>query len=132
MAETKEYLNQHQDNGNINISEDVVASIAALAALEIEGVSALTTGGVDIGELLGKKSISKGVKIAIDENGTVVDIFMTVKYGMIIPNVAAAVQNAVVNALESMAGLQAAAVNVHVTGVAFEKEEKKAEVAEDK
>jgi len=125
MADTKGYLNQIEDNGNINISEDVVASIAALAALEVSGVGGLGTGGIAFGELLGKKSLSKGVKVVINENGTTVDIDMAVKYGEIVPDVAINVQNAVVNALEAMANISGAVVNVHVVGVAFEKEDKK-------
>lgn len=123
MAETKDIKNQ--EIGDVNISDDVIASIAALAALEIEGVGAMTAGGVDFAELLGKKSISKGVKISSEENDTVIDLFMSVKYGAIVPSVAAKVQDAVLNAVESMAGITAKAVNVHVTGVMFEKEPKK-------
>lgn len=125
MADTKDYLSQSQGNGNINISEEVVASIAALAALEVSGVGELSTGGIAFAELLGKKSLSKGVKVEINENGTTVDVYMTVKYGEVVPTVAVNVQNAVVNALESMANLSDAVVNIHVTGIAFEKEEKK-------
>ena len=127
MAETKDYLNQHQENGNINIAEEVVASIAAVAAAEVEGVAELGSGSVDIAELLGKKSISKGIKITITDAATIVDVYVTVKYGSVIPSIAAAVQDAVVGALESMAGLSISAVNVHVTGIAFDKEEKPAE-----
>ncbi len=125
MADTKDYLNQVEENGNINISEEVVASIAALAALEVKGVGELSTGGIAIAEILGKKSLSKGVKVEISEAGTTVDVFMTVKYGEVVPTVAISVQDAVVNALESMANLTAVTVNIHVTGITFEKEEKK-------
>ena len=122
MPDTKEYLNQTGENGNINISEEVVASIAALAALEVKGVGELGTGGIVISELLGKKSLSKGVKVEIDENGTTVDVYMTVKYGEIVPTIATAAQDAVVNALESMANLSAVTVNIHVVGIKFDKE----------
>ena len=122
MPDTKEYLNQTGENGNINISEEVVASIAALAALEVKGVGELGTGGIVISELLGKKSLSKGVKVEIDENGTTVDVYMTVKYGVIDPTIATAAQDAVVNALESMANLSAVTVNIHVVGIKFDKE----------
>lgn len=125
MAEMKDYLNQREENGNINIAEDVVASIAAVAASEVEGVASLTSSSVDIAEFLGKKSVSKGVKIQITESATTVDIYLMIKYGCVIPSIAAAVQEAVANALESMAGLVVGAVNVHVTGITFEKEEKK-------
>ena len=125
MADTKGYLNQVEDNGNINISEEVVASISALAALEVSGVGGLGTGGIALGELLGKKSLSKGVKVVINEKGTTVDVYMAVKYGEVVPDVAINVQNAVVNALESMANITTAVVNIHVVGVSFEKENKK-------
>lgn len=133
MADNKEYLAQRpEDHGNINIAEDVVASIAAIAAAEVEGVAALTSGSVDIAEFLGKKSTSKGVKIQITDKETVVDIYLTVKYGCVIPSIAKSVQESVGNAVESMAGLTVGAVNVHVTGIQFEKEEKKAEPEEAK
>ena len=126
MAESKDYLTQQpEENGNINIAEDVVASIAAIAASEVEGVAALTSSSVDIAEFLGKKSTSRGVKIQITETETVVDVYLTVKYGNVIPSVAKSVQENVANAIESMAGLTVSAVNVHVTGIQFEKEDKK-------
>ncbi|MEG2570891.1 MAG: Asp23/Gls24 family envelope stress response protein, partial [Clostridia bacterium] len=91
-----------------------------------------TSNSVDIAEFLGKKSQSKGVKIQIAEAATTVDIYLTVKYGCVIPSIAAAVQDAVANAIESMAGLSVTAVNVHVTGIAFDKVETKPEKKADK
>ena len=125
MGDTKGYLNQTENNGNINISEDVVASIAALAAAEVNGVAGMGNGGLDLGELIGKKSLSKGVKVVISEKGTTVDVDMIVKYGEVVPDVAIAAQTSVVNALESMANISNATVNIHVTGIAFDKEEAK-------
>ena len=55
MAENKEYYTQKVENGSIQISEDVVASVAAMAVMEQEGVCGLSTGiGSDIAEMLGK------------------------------------------------------------------------------
>lgn len=121
MAETKDYLEKADENGNINISEDVIASIAAIAASEVEGIAALTSTSVDIAEFLGKKSTSKGVKI----QGTDIDIYISVKYGYVIPTVAKQVQDGVSAAIEAMAGLTVNSVNVHVTGIVIEKESKK-------
>ena len=125
MADTKGYLNHTQDNGNINISEEVVASISALAALEVKGVGSLGNAGIVITELLGKKSLSKGAKVEISEDGVIVDVYLSVKYGEVVPDVASNVQVAVLNALEAMANVSNATVNVHVTGIAFDKDETK-------
>lgn len=132
MADNKEYLTQKEENGNINISEEVIASIAAVAATEVEGVASLGNGSVDIAEFLGKKSISKGVKLQIDEENIAVDLYVNVKYGSVVPTVAKYVQEGVASAIESMAGLTVTAVNVHVSGVQFEKAAKKTEGAEEK
>ena len=120
MAETKDYLEKTEDNGKINISEDVIASIAAISASEVEGIASLTSSSVDIAEFLGKKSTSKGVKI----QGADIDIYISVKFGYVIPTVAKQVQDSVSNAIESMSGLTINSVNVHVTGILLAKETK--------
>ena len=130
MTENKAVIIQPEENGMIHIAEDVVASIAALAAAEVEGVGALTTGsGMDWNELLGKKNITKGVKLVINENIVTLDIGILVKYGFAVSTVAQKVQEDVRAALVNMAGLETSAVNVHVCGIAFEKEGKKADKA---
>ena len=119
MAESKQYITQLQDNGSILISEDVIATIVAHAAGEVEGVVSLNTKPVaDIADLIGKKNWGKGTKIVISENNSVtIDCNITVCYGMSVVAVAKAVQVAVNNALESMAGIQLSAVNVNICGI---------------
>ena len=119
MAESKQYITQKQDNGSVQISEDVIAAIVAHAAEEVEGVVALSTKpGADIAELIGKKNWGKGLKIMIQEdNSLVIDCNVTVSYGQSVVDVAKAVQEAVSTALESMAGVQIASVNVNVCGI---------------
>ncbi len=61
MAENKEYFSKEVENGSIQISEEVVASVAAMAVLEVEGVCGLASNlGYDIAEMLGKKTLAKG------------------------------------------------------------------------
>ena len=128
MAEAKEYVSRSDELGNIHISEDVLAVIAAAAALEVEGVSSLVANlGSDIAELLGKKNLAKGVKIQVDDDMVTVDISVMVKYGYTIQDVAKAVQDAVYTSVESMSGLAVAAVNVNIGGVAFDKEVRKSQ-----
>lgn len=115
---------------NLNISEEVIGIIAGLAASEVEGIAGMQLGFVDgINQILGSsKKYSKGVKIELVGKKVTVDIFVNVKYGVRIPDVAWAAQTAVKNAVENMTGLEVAAVNINVQGIIFEKEEKKAEV----
>ena len=72
MADHKDYWTTAGDQGAIKISEDVVASIAALAASETEGVSSLYSSFTkDIASFLGKKNLSKGVHVVLGEDDTV-------------------------------------------------------------
>lgn len=119
MAENKQYITQKQDNGCLMISEDVIATIIAHAVNDVEGVVSLNVKpGADIADLIGKKSWSKGLKITIGQNDELtVDCNITVSYGQSVVAVAKAVQDAVVSALDSMAGVTIAAINVNVCGI---------------
>ena len=119
MAENKQYVTQTQENGSVLISEDVLITIVTHAIEEVEGVVGLNAKpGADIVELIGKKGWGKGLKITIDEEDTIaVDCNITVAYGQSVVSVAGAVQASVTNALESMAGVKIAAVNVNVCGI---------------
>ncbi|GHV06746.1 alkaline-shock protein [Clostridia bacterium] len=112
-----------QNKGAVHIAEDVVASVAALAATEVDGVASLAA-GVDISDFIGKKNLSKGVKLVITDGSVVVDVFLLVKYGAKVQDVARKVQTSVQGAVESMTGLEVTAVNVHVNGISFDKESK--------
>ncbi len=109
---------------NLTISEDVIGIIAGLAAAEVEGVSGMTLGFVDgINQILGSnKKYSKGVKIELEGNDVVIDLYVIVKYGVKIPDVAFSIQNSVKTSVEGMTGLKVKAVNINVQGVTFEKE----------
>ena len=119
MADNKQYVTQVQDNGTVLISEDVIATIVIHAVEEVEGVVGLNAKpGADIVELIGKKNWGKGLKISIaEENALTIDCNITVAYGQSVVSVAKAVQESVANALESMAGVKIAAVNVNVCGI---------------
>lgn len=122
MSEHKEYVSRSDELGNIHISEEVLAAIAAAATLEVEGVNALSANlGSDLAELLGKKNLAKGIQIAMEEEKVKVDLSILMGYGHTIPEVGKAVQDNVKNAIESMTGLDVAGVNVAVAGISFEK-----------
>lgn len=122
MSENKEYVSRSDELGNIHISEEVLAAIAAAATLEVEGVHALSANlGSDLAELLGKKHLTKGIQITMEEDRVKVDLSILMSYGHIIPEVGKAVQDGVKNAIESMTGLEVEEVCVSVTGISFEK-----------
>ena len=124
MADAREYVSRPDELGNIHISEEVLAVIAAAAALEVEGVGSLAANlGTDLAELLGgKKNLAKGVHITVEEESVRVDVAVLIKYGYTIPAVAREVQEAVYSAMENTSGLTVECVNVQVSGIVFERE----------
>ena len=120
MSDNKDYVSRSDELGNIHISEEVLAGIAAAAALEVEGVNGLAANlGSDIAELLGKKNLSKGVSIKVEEDKAEVELSILMTYGHTIPEIGKNVQESVKNAIESMTGLEVACVNVNVGGISL-------------
>lgn len=122
MAENKEYLVQEQENGSILISEEVIASIAALAVREVEGVFGLSvTQTLDLSNILGKKNLRKGIRVVITDEGVEIACNLIVKMGCAVMTVAKAVQEAITEEVMSMTGTRPLRVNVNVCGVAVPK-----------
>ena len=119
MAENKQYISQEQENGKVMISEDVIATIVINAVSEVGGVVGLNVKpGADIADMIGKKSWGKGMKITISQDDALtIDCNVNVSYGESVVSVAKAVQEAIASALESVAGIKAAAINVNVCGI---------------
>ena len=122
MAESKEYMTQPEENGSINISEEVIAAIAVGAVREVEGVSGtMGTLGSSVADLVtnkkGAQKNAKGVKIEMTETGLALDLYLTVAYGHAIPEVAENAQKAVASAVSAMTGCTVETVNIHVGGV---------------
>ena len=114
-----------EEYGKVTFADEVVAIIAGLAATEIPGVAAMS-GGIAGGivEKLGRKNLSKGVKVEVGEKETAIDLYIIVDYGVRIPELAWNVQENVKKAVETMTGLSVIEVNIHIQGVNFEKEPK--------
>ena len=127
MAEKNEYFTQKLENGTLQISEDVVASVAAAAVLEVEGVCGLSSSiSTDIAEMLGMKTLSKGVRLSTTETGALrIDCDVVSKFGQNIFELAKNVQENVKSSVESVTGLTVGEVNVTVCGIALPKETKK-------
>jgi len=123
-------IQERDEFGDVRIANEVVATIAGLAAIEVEGVAAMSGGlAGGIAEMLGRKNLAKGVRVEVGQEQAAVDLYVVVHYGVRIPEVAWKVQEYVKRALETMTGLQVVEVNVHVQGVHFPHEEKPEEPA---
>ena len=128
MDNEKNAVKKETGLGTIRVADEVVSIIAGLATTEVEGVAGMS-GGIagGIAEILGRKNFSKGVKVEVGEKEAAVDLYIIVKYGIRIPEVALAAQENVKRAIETMTGLSVVEVNVHVQGVGFPEEEPKPE-----
>jgi len=112
--------------GSIKITDEVVAIIAGIAAMDVPGVSSMSGGIANgIAEALGRKNLSKGVKVEVGEKEAAIDLYIIVEYGYRIPEIAWNIQEKVKKSVEAMTGLNVIEVNIHVQGVNFEKESKK-------
>lgn len=109
-------------SGQVNISDDVISVIAGTAALKTEGVAGMSGNFAgDIIEMLGKKSLSKGVTISIEDKKVQISLDIIVKIGSKIHEVALAVQKNVKTAVENMTGLSVVSVNINVSDIFFDK-----------
>ncbi len=119
MAESKQYITHLQDNGNLMISEDVVATIVAQAVKDVEGVVSLSVKpGADIADIIGKKNWGKGIRVEIAENNELsIDCDIQVGYGQSVVDIAKSVQSVVSSQVESMTGVKVTSVNVNVCGI---------------
>ena len=139
MGEEKKQTKKEEEivlsegENNIEISDDVVAVIAGMAASEVSGVAEMAGGFAGgISEVLsGKKNLAKGIKVEILDNKEArIDVNIIVEYGARIPDVAFEIQKRVKKSVENMTGLSVLEVNVHVQGVStVQLEDKKQEEA---
>ena len=119
MAEYKQYITQIQENGNVMISENVVATIVAHALTEVEGVGSLgVKPGVTLADFAAKKNWGKGLKILIaEDNSLAIECGIMIYYGYSVVDVAMEVQEAVTNSVESITGAKVTSVSVSICGI---------------
>lgn len=117
-------MSEAMEQGLIRISDDVVATIAGLAALETPGVAAMS-GGISEGlaKRLSGRNAQKGVSVEVGQLEAAIDLRIVIQYGIPIQEVARRLQENVRDNVENMTGLRVVEVNVKVEGVAFKEEE---------
>ncbi|MFC4100970.1 Asp23/Gls24 family envelope stress response protein [Paenibacillus xanthanilyticus] len=117
-------MTEDLQTGIIRISDDVVATIAGLAALETPGIAAMS-GGISEGlaKRISGKNVQKGVSVEVGQLEAAIDLRIIVQYGIPIHEVCRVLQDNVREAVENMTGLNVVEVNVKVEGVAFKDDE---------
>jgi len=108
-----------EKNGSIKISEDVIASIAVTAALEIDGVVrvAQKMSGQVKSIIPNIKPTSHGVSVVRTDNGLDLTVPLVVSHGCKIKEISVAVQQNVIDAVSNMTGIAVSRVNIIVVGV---------------
>ena len=117
------YVLQDDDNkGTIQIADDVVAVIAGLAATEVKGVAAMA-GNItnEIMSKVGRKNLSKGVKISVSGKHVKIALAIMMEYGYNIPGTCSKVQDRVKTAVENMTGLTVTDVDIRIASVEMQK-----------
>lgn len=105
------------------VAEEVIATIACTAAIEVPGVASMANRLTDIRGLVASTQGNKGNKsvgVINNDNETIVDVYINLKQGVRIPDVASAVQRQVKSAVQSMTGKPVTKVNVHIEGIVLE------------
>src|SRR5690554_6342218 len=117
-------MHDENQSGSIKISDDVVATIAGLAALDTPGIAAMS-GGISEGlaKRLSGRNVQKGVSVEVGQVEAAIDLRVIVNYGSIIHEVCRDLQVNVKDAVINMTGLAVVEVNVKVEGVLFHEEE---------
>lgn len=104
--------------GSVKIADDVVAMIAALAALEVDGVSAMAGGiGSEAVGRVSRSRLSRCVRVAVSQSHARVDMSVMLEYGVNIPATCGKVQKRVKTAIENMTGLRVPTVNVRIAQI---------------
>ena len=118
-----------EDFGEIKINNEVVGTVAGLAAMEVEGISGMG-GKFSLGEMLGRKDADKGVTVAIEGNRATISVEVKVEYGVNMYEAAHKLQKCVKDSVEQMTGLVVDKVNVIIKGIVVSEHEKKQEKKE--
>lgn len=118
------------DLGNIRISDEVVKSLAARATMEVEGVYKLAGGIVDEVNKMLKKRLTNGIKVEVGEKECSIEVYVVIRYGYTIPEVAENIQKNILETVSRLSGLKVVEVNVYVQDIKIE-EHRDEEIVEE-
>lgn len=111
-------INNPDGSLEVEVREEVIAIIAALAATEVEGIHSMS-GGItnEIIAKLGWKNLAAGVNVELKEGAVFIDLSLVTEMGVNIPEVSERAQEKVASAVENMTGFKVGAVNVRIANV---------------
>lgn len=117
------YTLENGNMGQVQIADEVVAIIAGLAATEVEGVASMA-GNItnELVSKLGKKSLSKGIRVKVEDGIVNVNVALNIAYGYSVPKTCKKVQEKVKAAIENMTGLEVGKVDIQIANVSISKE----------
>ena len=117
------YTLENGNMGQVQIADEVVAIIAGLAATEVEGVASMA-GNItnELVSKLGKKSLSKGIRVKVEDGFVNVNVALNIAYGYSVPKTCKKVQEKVKAAIENMTGLEVEKVDIQIANVSISKE----------
>lgn len=117
------YTLENGNMGQVQIVDEVVAIIAGLAATEVEGVASMA-GNItnELVSKLGKKSLSKGIRVKVEDGIVNVNVALNIAYGYSVPKTCKKVQEKVKAAIENMTGLEVEKVDIQIANVSISKE----------
>ena len=117
------YTLENGNMGQVQIADEVVAIIAGLAATEVEGVASMA-GNItnELVSKLGKKSLSKGIRVKVEDGIVSVNVALNIAYGYSVPKTCKMVQEKVKAAIENMTGLEVEKVDIQIANVSISKE----------
>ena len=123
-------------NGTVTFATEVISTIAALAANEVEGVASMYGVNSGLAEILSRKNqsgknITKGIKVELVEGNLHVQVSIVIDYGSPVPEVAHNLQENIKKAVETMAGIHVDHIDIHVQGISFDKEHRAAAEIEE-
>ncbi|MDW7740031.1 MAG: Asp23/Gls24 family envelope stress response protein [Bacillota bacterium] len=118
---------------SIRISSEVVAVIVGIVSSDIPGIAGMSGGLVGgIAEKLGKRDLTRGVKVQVNEDRVTIDLNVIVEYGMSIVDSTDKLKKEIRCSVEKTTGLKVEAININVLGINIPEEEEKEEVKKEK
>jgi uncharacterized alkaline shock family protein YloU len=115
-------MDQHAEPaGSVRVANEVIASITAMAAREVDGVAALDEANArHFGDWIKRETAHRGVRVLLDPERKIhLEVFLTVDASAVLREVAERVQDNVIDVIHRMLALEVAEVNVFVSSIAF-------------
>ena len=122
-----------KEGDSIRISSEVIAVIAGIVSSDMPGIAGMSGGVVGgIAEKLGRRDLTKGIKVRINEDKVAIDMNIIVEYGTSIVESTDKLKKEVRANVEKTTGLKVEAVNINVLGIEIQKEEEEEILADKK